>query len=144
MKKKMCLILVILLCVCAVLSGCYGDLNPYTAWKLLSADPIGDLTGKDTYEGLPLYQYNVEDNTVEIDGATYHPVEYAAGTVMKMGEMTGFLWYKPHYEIEDGVIYTISMLSDYPDKEYLYAMAYTFYQTENGKVQFRMLLKRED
>lgn len=130
MKKRVCFILAALLCVFAVLSG---------------GCAIGDLTGKDTYEGLPLYQYNVEDNTVEIDGALYHPIEYSEDIVKVIGKTIGFIWYKPHYEIEDGVVYALAIVNgDTEDKKYLYAVSYTYYQTENGKVRFDMLLERED
>ena len=137
MKKKACMILAALLCVFVIFSG---------------GCAIGDLTGKDTYEGLPLYQYNVEDNTVEIDGALYREIDYSQdiGDTL-IGEIIGFIWYKPHFEIEDGVVYTVSMLYirkdkgyGYKDKQYLYASSYTYYEVGNGKINYNMILERVD
>ena len=57
--------------------------------------PAQSLEGRDTYKGLPVYQYNAEDDTVSIDGVLYESVEEFPEKYV-IGERFGYLWYYPH------------------------------------------------
>lgn len=127
MKKRTCMILALLLCVLVLLSG---------------GCAIGDLTGKDTYEGKPLYQFDVENNTVEIDGVMYRAVWEIPLDTISIGEKIGFLWEKLNFEIEDGVVYRIALIEEYPDKEYLHAKSYTYYEVDGIKRLYEINLKK--
>ena len=106
--------------------------------------PAQSLEGRDTYKGLPVYQYNAEDDTVSIDGVLYESVEEFPEKYV-IGERFGYLWYYPHYRMKEGVIYGLDWLEGTEDPtEYIYANS-PFYKKENGApIQFGIYLKRVD
>lgn len=127
MLKKKCVLIISILCIFAVLSsGC----------------SIGDLSDKTTYEGLPVYQFDAENKTVMIDGVQYREIDYlekVVGTGIK--DELGYIWYKPHFEVEDGVVYLLRHLMGYEDEEYLFAES-SMYTVGAAKRQYVMLLER--
>ena len=129
MKRKICMLIILVLGILYFCSGCYDEWN---------------LEGKDTYKGLPVYQYNAEDKTVSINGVLYESVEEFPEKYV-IGERFGYLWYYPHYRIKEGVIYGLDWLKGTEDPtEYIYANS-SFYKKENGApIQFGIYLKRVD
>lgn len=98
--------------------------------------PEPSLEGRDTYKGLPVYQYNAEDKTVSIDGVLYESVEgWEFPEQYKIGDFFGYLWYYPHYQITEGVIYDLKWMEPKEDsgdpKKYIYAVS-SYYDTEDG------------
>lgn len=102
-----------------------------------------DLRGKDTYEGLPVYQYNVEEESVVIDGTLYKEVDDIPMDYIGMGDRIGYIWYEPHYRIEGGVIYKVYRMTNSESGEYLYAESPP-YKEGRGDTCFGMHLKRAE
>ena len=109
--------------------------------------PELSLEGRDTYKGLPVYQYNAEDKTVSIDGVLYKSIDERPKQY-RFGDLFGYLWYYPHYQITGGVIYNLKRMEPKEDsgdpEKYIYAHS-PLYTKENGApIQFGIYLKRVD
>ena len=103
---------------------------------------IWDLKGKDTYEGLPVYQFDVENETVTIDGVLYKEIDSLPGPVIN-GDIFCYIWYEPHYEIEGGVTYMVRTANWKEDGKYLYAES-LHYDIGKLPITFGMYLERVD
>lgn len=96
--------------------------------------PEPSLEGRDTYKGLPVYRYNAEDKTVSIDGVLYKNIDERPKQYT-FGNLFSYLWYYPHYQITEGVIYDLKWMEPKEDsgdpKKYIYAVS-SYYDTEDG------------
>ena len=129
MKRKRCMLIALVLGILCFCTGCYDEWN---------------LEGKDTYEGLPVYQYNAEDKTVSIDVVLYKRVEEFPEKYV-IGERFGYLWYNPHYDIKEGVIYGLDWLKETEDPtEYIYANSFWYKREDGTPMRYGILLKRVD
>ncbi len=109
--------------------------------------PMPDLSGKDSYEGLPVYQYDVENESITIDGVLYKEEGDISPAAVNFDDPIGFIWYSPHYEVQSGVGYSLYGLKDVQNKEYLYASSpYYRIEAENSYIDmyYVMVLKRVD
>lgn len=136
MKRKRCMLIALVLGILCFCTGCYDEWN---------------LEGKDTYEGLPVYQYNAEDNTVSIDGVLYKNADIDPDEDpdtfprLSIGERFGYLWYNPHYDIKEGVIYGLDWLKETEDPtEYIYANSFWYKREDGTPMRYGILLKRVD
>ena len=100
-----------------------------------------DLSNRTTYKGFPVYQYNAESHTVEIDGVSYREVSELPTDTISVGDVIGYIWYEPHFEVDGGAVYTLGFLTDYSGGEYLYAHS-AMYKIGKVPKHYTLLLER--
>ena len=136
MKRKIGIFFILMVCTICLYMGCTNG-------------EVWDLAGKDSYNGLPVYRYNSEGETVEIGGVPYELVSELpreAQLAMDYDNQIGYLWQTPHPKAEareeyEGVAYRL--YTDTGDKNYEYIRGISGYYRV-GKVDYHygIYLKR--
>ncbi|MEA4854741.1 MAG: hypothetical protein VB082_10790 [Christensenella sp.] len=133
MKRKIGIFFILVVCAIWLGMACGG----------------GNLEGKDSYNGLPVYRYNSEGETVEIDGVPYEAVSEIpreAQLAMNYDNQIGYLWQSPHPKAEarekyEGVVYRLYTDTGNKDFEYIDCVSW-YYRVGKVDYHYEFYLKR--